>query len=118
MSFELSVNLEYMFNEAGERIEDRIAAASAAGFDKVEIFSTENRDLDSIARALANNGVSLWTVVADPRIRIIDPQTHETFRQTIEQARPRPPAWRSGQYSAAERPLRRAPHGPPPRRAD
>ena len=30
MPFDLSVNLEYMFHEAGERLEDRMAAAAAA----------------------------------------------------------------------------------------
>jgi hydroxypyruvate isomerase len=34
-----------MFQEAGERLEDRIAAAAAAGYRKVEMFYTTGRDL-------------------------------------------------------------------------
>ena len=52
MAFELSVNLEYGFTEAGDRIEDRIAAAAAAGFRKVELFLLKGRDLDAIKAAL------------------------------------------------------------------
>ena len=52
MSFELSVNLEYMFLETGDRLEDRMAAAAAAGFTKVEIFTTGNRDVPSLKKAL------------------------------------------------------------------
>lgn len=84
--FELSVNLEYMFTEAGEAIEDRIAAAAKAGFHKVEIFSTLDRDLDSMSRALQENGSELITVVADPRTRLFDPSTHEDFRAIFRKA--------------------------------
>ncbi|MFM5948600.1 MAG: xylose isomerase, partial [Novosphingobium sp.] len=60
MPFELSVNLEYMFHEAGERLEDRMAAAAAAGFRKVEIFTTGNRDVPSLKAALAATGCELF----------------------------------------------------------
>jgi hydroxypyruvate isomerase len=89
--FELSVNLEYMFQEAGEAIEDRVAAAAAAGYRYVEFFSTANRDIDAISKALKDNDTVLWTVVTDPRTMLVDPDTHETFRglfrQTAESAR-------------------------------
>jgi hydroxypyruvate isomerase len=77
--FELSVNLEYMFQEAGENLTDRVAAAAAAGFRKVEIFTTGERDVPALAKALRQHGVKLWTVVADPRTKLVDPSTHETF---------------------------------------
>lgn len=84
--FELSVNLEYMFKEAGDRIQDRIAAAAAAGFRNVEIFSTIDRDLDSLRRSLDAHGVKLLTVVADPRTRLFDPSTHEDFKAIFRRA--------------------------------
>lgn len=86
MPYELSVNLEYMFHEAGERIEDRIAAAAAAGFNKVEIFNTAGRDLAAIRRALDENDVQLWSVVADPRTRLVDPDTHAQFLDLFRKA--------------------------------
>lgn len=48
MAYALSVNLEYAFREAGEGIPDRVRAAAAAGFDKVEMFLTQGRDLPAI----------------------------------------------------------------------
>jgi len=86
MAYELSVNLEYMFTEAGERVEDRIAAAAAAGFRKAELFTTAGRDIAALARALADNGVALHSVVADPRTRLIEPETHAGFRALFRAA--------------------------------
>lgn len=91
MAFDLSVNLEYMFKEAGDRLEDRIAAAAAAGFTRVEMFTTTSRDVPSLAKALADHGSEMLTVVADPSTRLVDPGTHQTFcdliRRTGEDAR-------------------------------
>lgn len=90
MAFELSVNLEYGFTEAGEKIEDRVAAAAAAGFRKVELFLTKGRDLPSIKQALDENNVQLISTVADYVTQLVDPATHEgfcdTFRQATEEA--------------------------------
>lgn len=86
MPFELSVNLEYMFHEAGERLEDRVAAAVAAGFPKVEIFTTGGRDVASLKQALSDHGATLWSVVADPRTRLIERDTHEGYRTMFRQA--------------------------------
>lgn len=84
--FELSVNLEYMFTEAGEGLERRIEAAAKAGFSKAEIFTTAGRDIGAVAKALSGCGVTLWTVVADPRTRLIDPDTHAAFRDLFRRA--------------------------------
>lgn len=86
MAFDLSVNLEYMFQEAGERLEDRIALAAKAGFSKVEMFTTGGRDVASLARALADNGSAMISVVADPRTRLIERETHAGFRDLFRKA--------------------------------
>lgn len=64
MAFEISVNIEYMFQEAGDRLEDRIAAAAAAGYRKVEMFTTDGRDVASLASALADNVLG-WEAAAE-----------------------------------------------------
>jgi hydroxypyruvate isomerase len=74
MGYELSVNIEYMFNEVGERLEDRIAAAAAAGYARVEMFTTTGRDVASLASALRDNGVEMLSVVADPRTPLWNPE--------------------------------------------
>ena len=86
MAYQLSVNLEYAFREAGETIEDRIRAAAAAGFGKVEIFLTMGRDLQSIRKALDETGVELLTTVADYATQLVDPATHAGFCATFRQA--------------------------------
>jgi hydroxypyruvate isomerase len=75
-----------MFHEAGERLEDRVEAAAVAGFRKAEIFTTGNRDVPSLARALADNGVELWSTVADPRTRLVESETHGAFRDLFRKA--------------------------------
>lgn len=86
MAFELSVNLEYMFHEAGERLEDRMAAAAAAGFRKVEIFTTANRDVPSLKAALAETGCELYATVTDPRIQLVMEAQHDIFREMFAKA--------------------------------
>ncbi|MBR9791489.1 MAG: TIM barrel protein [Gammaproteobacteria bacterium] len=82
--FTISTNLEYMFKEAGERIEDRIAAAAAAGITHVEIFSLEGRDIDSVAEALKTHNVTLHSMLVDPRIMLVLKDTHEKFLATLK----------------------------------
>lgn len=86
MPFELSINLEYGFTEAGERIEDRIAAAAAAGFRKVELFLLKGRDLGAIRSALDTHGVTLISTVADYLTQLVDPATHAGFCTTFREA--------------------------------
>lgn len=86
MQYEISVNLEYAFRDAGETIEERIAAAAQAGFRKVEIFLTKGRNLPAIRRALDAHRVELVTTVADYQTQLVDPETHEGFCATFRQA--------------------------------
>lgn len=89
--FELSVNIEYMFHEVGEDLADRVRAAAAAGYRKVELFNTAGKDLASLKAALDEHGVTVWTAVTDPRIALFDPENHagfiESFRRAAEDAR-------------------------------
>lgn len=86
MAYDLSVNLEYAFQEAGEQIEDRIRAAAAAGFRKVELFLTRGRDLKAIRAALTETQVELVTTVADYATQLVDPDTHLGFRSVFRRA--------------------------------
>ena len=82
----LSVNLEYMFREAGDLIEDRIYAAADAGFTHVEIFSLENRSRSAIKQALDNTGATLHSMVVDPRIMLVLKDNHPKFLDTFRAA--------------------------------
>lgn len=84
--FELSANIEYMFQEAGESLEARIAAAAAAGFRKVEMFGPENRDAASIKAALDEHDVQMWTLLNDPRTVLAQEENHQQFIDNFTQA--------------------------------
>ena len=70
---ELSVNLEYMFTEAGDDLPSRVRAAAAAGFAKAEMFWTHDKDLDALKAALDEHGAIVGA--GD-----FDAQAEQTFR--------------------------------------
>jgi hydroxypyruvate isomerase len=80
----LSVNLEYMFQEAGDDLAARVRAAADAGFTKAEIFWTHDKDLESLGAALEDTGVRLWTVLVDPRTtRLVLKESHDGFLEDV-----------------------------------
>ena len=73
--YQLSPNIELLFTEAGADAADRVRAAAAAGFDAVEMWGTTGKDVDSLAKALADTGVALTSVLAEPRTNFTLPGT-------------------------------------------
>ena len=61
--YQLSANIELLFTEAGPDAGDRVRAAAAAGFDAVEMWFSTDKDLDSLAKALADTGVQLTSLL-------------------------------------------------------
>ncbi|WP_225206069.1 TIM barrel protein [Novosphingobium huizhouense] len=86
MTYDLSINLEYGFTEAGDRLEDRIAAAAEAGFRKIELFLLKGRDLAAIRQAIDAHGVELISTIADYVTQLVDPATHAGFRDIFRRA--------------------------------
>ena len=86
MPFELSVNIEYMFHEAGERLEDRVAAAAAAGYRKVEMFNPAGRDIAAIRAALDAHGCTMISTCTDPRTQLVMEANHDAFRESFAAA--------------------------------
>jgi hydroxypyruvate isomerase len=78
--YQLSPNIELLFTEAGPDHADRIRAAAAAGFDTVEMWGTLDRDVPSLAKALADTGVTMTSVLAEPRTNFAMPwETMDAF---------------------------------------
>jgi hydroxypyruvate isomerase len=73
--YQLSPNVELLFTEAGPNAADRVRAAAPAGFDAVEMWGTSDKDVESLAKALADTGVSLTSVLAEPRTNFTLPGT-------------------------------------------
>jgi hydroxypyruvate isomerase len=76
--YHLSPNIELLFTEAGPDTADRVRAAAAAGFDAVEMWGTTGKDIDALAKALADTGVALTSVLAEPRTNFTLPGTDLT----------------------------------------
>ena len=73
--YQLAPNIDALFTEAGDEPAARVRAAAAAGFDAVEIWTTLDKDVDSLAEALAETGVVLTAVIAEPRTNFTWPGT-------------------------------------------
>ena len=75
MVYRLAPNIELLFTEAGPELADRVRAAAAAGFDAVEMWGTLDRDVPALAAALSETGLSLTSVLAEPRTNFTLPGT-------------------------------------------
>ena len=76
--YQLAPNIELLFTEAGPEAADRVRAAAAAGFDAVEMWGTTGKDVDALAKALADTGVVLTSLLAEPRTNFTLPGTDHT----------------------------------------
>lgn len=90
--YQLAPNIELLFTEAGPEAADRVRAAATAGFDAVEMWGTTGKDVDALAKALADTGVALTSVLAEPRTNFTLPGTDltpffEGLARGIEHAR-------------------------------
>ena len=87
----LSPCIEWHFAEANPALGDRIRAAKAAGFAHAEFHLWRDKDLDGVAAALAETGVTLTGFCVDPRRSLVDPAQHEDLleavRDSLEAAR-------------------------------
>ncbi|HWU01299.1 MAG TPA: TIM barrel protein [Novosphingobium sp.] len=73
----LSPCIEWIFAAEHEAMPDRIRAARAAGYDRAEFHLWRDKDIEGIAQALAETGVTLTGFCADPRRSLVDPAQHE-----------------------------------------
>jgi hydroxypyruvate isomerase len=82
--YQLSPNIELLFTEARAH-PDRVRAAAAAGFDAVEMWGTSTVDVDALADALDETGVSLTSVIAEPRTNFALPwETLDAFFEGLD----------------------------------
>jgi hydroxypyruvate isomerase len=76
---QLSACIEWLFADESDDVPDRIRRARAAGFDAVEFWRWTNKDIDAIAEALKETGISLSGFVAEPMIALTDPANNAAF---------------------------------------
>ncbi len=83
MSLAYAACIEVLFREAGERVDQRVRAAAAAGFDAVEMWSWSDKDLDALEDALAATGVTLVGMVCEPLTALVDPARHPDWLEGV-----------------------------------
>jgi hydroxypyruvate isomerase len=82
--YQLSPNIELLFTESGDH-PDRVRAAAAAGFVSVEMWGTSTVDVDALAKALDDAGVTLTSVLAEPRTNFALPwETLDAFFEGLD----------------------------------
>lgn len=82
----LSPCIEWIFAPEHPALADRIRAAKAAGYDRVEFHLWRDKDLDAAAEALAETGVVLTGFVVEPRRSLVDPAQHAEFLDAVRES--------------------------------
>jgi hydroxypyruvate isomerase len=79
----LSPCIEWQFADEFPDIADRIRAAKAAGYAHAEFHLWRDKDIDSVAKALNETGLTLTGICVDPRRSIVDPAQHGEFLDAV-----------------------------------
>ncbi|MFF1571112.1 hydroxypyruvate isomerase family protein [Leifsonia sp. NPDC058292] len=82
----MSVNLEWLFSEAGDGTAERIRAAAHHGIDAVEMWGWREKDVDAIETALRETGVELVSLTVDPQLALTDPATHPDYLSAVTES--------------------------------
>lgn len=75
----LSACLEMLFVKESPTFADRIHMAHAAGFEAIEFWRWTDKDMPAIRQALAETGLSVAGLVAEPMISLTDDNNHAAF---------------------------------------
>lgn len=82
-----SACIEMLFVPETDDFAERIHLAKAEGFDLVEFWLWSNKDLDAVERALAETGVQLAGIVAEPFAELTRESDHDRFLLGLEKSR-------------------------------
>jgi hydroxypyruvate isomerase len=90
--YELAPNIELLFTQAGD-YQDRVRAASAAGFSAVEMWGptgvdapAKPKDIPAFRAALQETGTKLTAQLAEPRTQfMIPPRDHSEFYRKLDE---------------------------------
>lgn len=83
----LSACIEMLFVPEADDSAQRIRLARTEGFDLVEFWLWSNKDLDAIEAALAETGVKLAGIVAEPFAELARDSDHDRFLAGLEKSR-------------------------------
>ena len=80
---QLSACIEWQFGEAGDDLAERLRAAHAAGLSLAEFHLWRDKNIDGIASAMADTGVTLTGFCVDPRRSIVDPAERDEMLAAV-----------------------------------
>ncbi len=83
---QFSACIEWLFAREDDVFADRIRLAHRAGLDAVEFWRWTNKDLDAIAAAVAETGIAVSGLVAEPMIALTNPANKETWLQGLRES--------------------------------
>lgn len=81
-----SACIEMLFVPESDDPAERIRLASAAGLEAVEFWLWSNKDLDAIEQALAETGLKLAGIVAEPFAELTRTDEHDRFLAGLERS--------------------------------
>ncbi|MFK0166729.1 TIM barrel protein [Rhizobium sp. NPDC090279] len=76
---QFSACIEWLFARDGDVFADRIRLAHEAGLNAVEFWHWTDKDLDAIAAAVAETGIAVSGMVAEPMIALTNPANKEAW---------------------------------------
>ncbi len=82
----LSPCIEWQFADEHPTLPDRIRAVHAAGLGHAEFHLWRDKDVDGIAKALAETGVQLTGICVDPRRSLVDPDQHGEVLEAVRES--------------------------------
>lgn len=83
----LSACIEMLFVPETDDFAQRVHLAASEGFGLVEFWLWSNKDLDAIEAALAETGVKLAGIVAEPFAELTRESDHDRFLSGLEKSR-------------------------------
>jgi hydroxypyruvate isomerase len=63
-----------------------VRAAAGAGFTQVEFWTTTDKDLQQVEKALRETGITVTGFLSEPTGRLVDPATHAAFLEGVERS--------------------------------
>lgn len=80
--------IEMLYKAEHPDVTDRFRAAQADGFDAVDMWLWRDKPIDAIAAAVADTGVQVFSLCADPRASLVNPAEHATVLGAVRDAVP------------------------------
>jgi hydroxypyruvate isomerase len=81
-----SACVEMLFADEASDFADCIRLAGLAGFDSIEFWRWTNKDIDVILDAVAEAGVSVTSLVAEPMISLTDAVNRQAFLKGLKES--------------------------------